>query len=164
MNLYEINQEMKATQTKLEEWAIANDGDITDCPLEAELNALELTREEKAINMGLWVKNLSASQTALKTEAKNLSDRAGVIGNKIDRLKSFMSDFLPNDTKIEDSRCKISFRPSEVVEVDNVKEIPKKFQKVKDPTADKTALKKAIKAGQHIEGVAIVKNFNLQVK
>jgi len=67
--------------------------------------------------------------------------------------------------KIESPLFKISLRRSEAVEVDVVEALPSSFQNIKNVvTADKMAIKEAIKKGQTVFGARIVENFNLQIK
>jgi hypothetical protein len=67
--------------------------------------------------------------------------------------------------KIESPLFKISLRRSEAVEVDVVEALPSSFQNVKTVvTADKMAIKEAIKKGETVFGARIIENFNLQIK
>jgi hypothetical protein len=51
------------------------------------------------------------------------------------------------------------------VEVDFIDFLPNNLKIIKTTvTADKIAIKKAIKEGQHITGAFIKENFNLQIK
>jgi hypothetical protein len=51
------------------------------------------------------------------------------------------------------------------VEVDIVEALPSQFINVKNVvTADKVAIKEAIKRGENITGARIIENFNLQIK
>jgi len=67
--------------------------------------------------------------------------------------------------KIDSPLFKISLRRSEAVEVDVVEALPASFQNVKNVvTADKMAIKEAIKKGENVFGARIIENFNLQIK
>ena len=48
--------------------------------------------------------------------------------------------------------------------VGNVLALPEDYIKYSDPTVDKTALKKALKNGEEIEGARLVIRQNLQIK
>jgi hypothetical protein len=51
------------------------------------------------------------------------------------------------------------------VEVDIVEALPSQFVNVKNVvTADKVAIKEAIKRGENITGARLIENFNLQIK
>ena len=67
--------------------------------------------------------------------------------------------------KVESPLFKLSVRRSEAVEVDMVEALPNAFQNVKNVvTADKIAIKEAIKKGENVTGARLVENFNLQIK
>ena len=46
----------------------------------------------------------------------------------------------------------------------NVTDLPAEFVKSAEPTVDKVALKKALKAGEEIQGASLVKHQNMQIK
>ena len=67
--------------------------------------------------------------------------------------------------KIESPLFKLALRRSEAVEVDMVESLPNAYQNVKNVvTADKVAIKEAIKRGENVYGARLVENFNLQIK
>lgn len=67
--------------------------------------------------------------------------------------------------KVESPLFKLSVRRSEAVEVDLVEALPNAFKNVKNVvTADKVAIKEAIKRGENITGARLVENFNIQIK
>ena len=85
----------------------------------------------------------------------------------IDRLKSAVKNamLVSNIEKMESTLFKLSIRKSEAVEVDIVEALPNAFQNVKNVvTADKVAIKEAIKRGENVTGARLIENFNLQIK
>jgi hypothetical protein len=67
--------------------------------------------------------------------------------------------------KIESPLFKLSLRRSEAVEVDVLEALPSEFLNIKNVvTADKVAIKDAIKRGENVFGARIIENFNLQIK
>lgn len=70
-----------------------------------------------------------------------------------------------NIEKIETPIGKLSFSNSEAVEIFDESLIDEKFIKEKvEKTISKTEIKKAIKAGEEVQGARIIKNKNLQIK
>ena len=67
--------------------------------------------------------------------------------------------------KIETSIGKLSVRTSKTVEVSaDVNTLPEQYKRVKTTVeADKKALKDAIKAGEHIDGVELIENYSLGI-
>jgi hypothetical protein len=67
--------------------------------------------------------------------------------------------------KVTSPTLNLSFRKSESVEVDLVEALSNDFKITKTTvTADKTAIKKAIKQGENITGARLVEKLNLQIK
>ena len=50
------------------------------------------------------------------------------------------------------------------MQVENIELLPEEFLKYKNPEADKTAIKEAIKEGKEVAGARIVYALNLQIK
>jgi hypothetical protein len=72
---------------------------------------------------------------------------------------------LTGTEKLESDFWRLSVRRSEAVEVDIVEALPSQFVNIKNVvTADKVAIKEAIKRGENITGARIIENFNLQIK
>ena len=57
----------------------------------AKIDELQNSRMEKLDNIGAYIKNLIAEKDALETEAKNLTARAKVKENEIERLKNYVA-------------------------------------------------------------------------
>ena len=67
-----------------------------------------------------------------------------------------------NDTKFESAKCAVKIRTSETTEIDDQSLIPSEFIReiTHEPEykPDKTAIKKAIKAGQQVAGAHLKVN------
>lgn len=160
MTLYEINQKIEA--------AIMNavdeeTGEITEDF--AMLDELQLEREQKIENSGLYIKNLTAEIESLKAEEKALSERRKAKEKKAEWLKSYLAYSLAG-AKFETPKLALSFRKSVVVvDVADVDKLPEEFKRVKTTIdADKVALKEALKGGAVIDGATLVEKQNLQIK
>lgn len=143
-------------------------GEILD---EKKLEELQLERDKKIENVGLFVKNLEAEKAAVKAEKDAFAKREKSLDNKIKSLKNWLKYALGGDDYIDikptnfvTSKIIIGFRKSESVEVDeNV--LPKKwFRRKVEYTPDKTLIKEALNKGQKIKGAFIKKNINVNIK
>lgn len=169
MNLYTINAEL----SELLERGFAVDeetGEVIE-DIEDKLAALQMAEYDKLENIALYIKNLDAEAEAIKAEEKSLAERRRAKEKRQDSLKKYLSDYLFNTEKdkFETARVKLSFRKSEIVDVDNALFMPwaekmKKFLRYSEPSVDKTELKKALKDGEEIPGAMIMKRSNLQIK
>lgn len=152
MNLYEINNAMQ-------ECINLETGEI-DLEL---FEKLQLEKDEKIENVALWIKNLSSDVEGMENEKKAFEERIKAAKNKVSSLKTYLEMAL-NGEKFQTSRCSITFRKSKSVTVLDVSKLDKDYLKYAEPTADKTAIKKAIESGVTIAGASLVENLNVQIK
>jgi hypothetical protein len=160
MNLYEITQEAQYLASLLE----------TE-ELTPELEQMLIINYEqlhaKAGNYAKVIANIQSDSDAIDQEIKRLKSMKESKDRAITRLKDAVREAMIVSAidKIESSLFKLSLRRSESVEVEIVEALPSEFINIKNVvTADKVAIKEAIKRGENISGARIVENFNLQIK
>ena len=165
MNLYEIEKSLNEFMEKgFEKYVDTETGEFDEQGFNLELAELELAKDEKIENIGLFIKNLSADIVELKAEEKALAERRKAKENKAEYLKNILAVSL-GGKKLETAKIALTFRKSEQVKIVDEEKLPKDFLKVKvTVSADKTAIKKAIKAGQAVVGAELVEVQNLQIK
>ena len=135
-------------------------GEIFD---EDKFEELSLERDAKIENICLWIKNLKAEAEALKAEKDAFAQRQKVAENRMESLKRYISSYL-DGTKFESAKVKVTFRKSESLEISEDAIVPDEYLRFKEPEVNKTELKKAIKSGVEVPGVALVTNNNIQIK
>ena len=160
MKLYEITQEAQYLAALLETEELTPE-------LEAELLINQEQLQSKGINYAKVISNYQGEADQIDAEIKRLKAMKESRDKKVawltESLKRAM--LVSGIEKIESPLFKISLRRSEAVEVDVVEALPNAFQNVKNVvTADKMAIKEAIKRGENVFGARIVENFNLQIK
>ena len=161
MNLYEINRDLQNMILS----AIDADGVIQE-GFEADIDELFKAKEEKLLNCAKYIKNEMAFVKMLKEEEDALKTRRKAIENRIEWMKKYVLSNVEAGEKVQDSQATISTRKSESVEILNETLIPKELCShiPESWKVDKMAVKKAIKAGNEIEGVKVVQNLNLTIK
>lgn len=122
-----------------------------------------MQRDEKIENVALYYKNITSDVEQFKAEENKLAERREREEKKAEVLKKFLSEQL-NGEKFKTIRVEISFRKSERVDIIDSSAIPAEYMVVKDPTPDKTKIKKAIKDGTTIDGAEISSHSNIQIK
>jgi seryl-tRNA synthetase len=160
MNLYEITQEALYLSTLLETEELTPE-------LEQALIINQDQLQAKAVNYAKVIANYQAESDAIDQEIKRLKAMKDSREKKIEWLKESVKKamLVSGIEKVESPLFKLSVRRSEAVEVDLVEALPNAFQNVKNVvTADKVAIKEAIKRGENITGARLVENFNLQIK
>ena len=134
--------------------------------------AIEL--DTKIENIGCYIKNLNDEIEAFKKEEDNLKKRRKTTENKIESLKRYLDGYLtavyPNDDdrrkwKFKTPKVVLGYRKSTTVEVPDLEKLDKNYIKIKTETsADKTAIKDAIKNGKEVKGAFLKDNINLSIK
>lgn len=153
MKLYEINQ------------AILNcidleTGEIIDTE---QLDKLTMERETKLENVACWIKELKAEAEALKAEKMAFAKRQQVAENKMESLKKYLAYALDGQA-FKTTRASVTFRKSQAVEIADIYKLDENYLRYKEPEADKTAIKEALKAGQTVAGATLVENTSVIIK
>jgi seryl-tRNA synthetase len=160
MNLYEITKEYLEIKQILETEELTPE---LDQALMLNQNQLQSKGGGYAKMMANWQSNVDGATA----EMKRIKDYIEQEQKKIDRLKNAMlqSMLITGIEKLECEFWRFSVRRSEAVEVDIIEALPAEFINIKNVvTADKVAIKEAIKRGENITGARIIENFNLQIK
>ncbi len=160
MNLYQLTQEAQYLAVLLETEELTPE-------LEAELLINQEQLQSKGINYAKVIANYQSESDQIDAEIKRLKAMKESRDKKVtwltESLKKAM--IVSGIEKIESPLFKISLRRSEAVEVEIPEALPVDWQVKKVTiTADKVAIKKAIKEGYSITGARLVENFNLSIK
>jgi hypothetical protein len=160
MNLYQITQEAQYLAALLETEELTPE-------LEAELLINQEQLQTKGINYAKVIANYQSESDAIDVEIKRLKGMKESRDKKVtwltESLKKAM--LVSGIEKIESPLFKISLRRSEAVDVEIPEALPVDWQVKKVTiTADKVAIKKAIKEGYSITGARLVENFNISIK
>lgn len=152
-NLYEINQAILACVDP-------ETGEIVD----DRIGDLMMEREQKLENIALWIKNLQADAQAFKAEKEAFDKRQKAAEKKIVSLMKYLTDNLQGE-KFSTTKCAVSFKKSERVDVFNEALVPKKYLAKKVTlTPDKNAIKELLKAGKRVNGCRLIEHLNPQIK
>ncbi len=161
MRLYEIDQAIEEALNRVQ--VDEETGEVTANPDLEMLEKLQMERDQKIENVGIFIKNAKAEAEALAQEAKRLTERKRVLENRMESAKGWLAMALAGE-RFDSTRVQITFRTTESTEIDDINKIPEEFLKYAEPTADKTAIKKAIKDGEEIAGAHIEKKQSMIVK
>lgn len=160
-SIYELNKDyaelsamLEVAETEEEIQAIQDTLEMIDCSI-----------EEKLENTAMYMVNVESDIQGLKNEIDRLTKIKKAKENAVERLKNNVEYAMKQKgiEKLEVGTFKCGYRKSESVEIINLDIIPADFTKV-EIKADKTAIKKAIKAGETVEGAEIKVNQNFYIK
>jgi hypothetical protein len=159
-NLYEITRDAQELAFLLETEELTPE-------LEAMLVINQEQLQVKAGNYAKVIANIQSDADAIDQEIKRLKAMKESKDRAVTRLKDALMEAMLVSTidKIESPLFKLSLRRSESVEVDIVEALSSQFINIKNVvTADKVAIKEAIKRGENVIGARLIENFNLQIK
>lgn len=161
-SVYELDAKISSCIQLDEEHVVSvDDGEILNLQ---QFEALQMERDAKIEGLACYVKNKNAEAEAIYAEIDVLSQRAAIIKKEAERCKSYLAGALYGE-KFETPRCKITWRKSEVCNVLSMEEIPDEYKRTKITVdADKTAIKKAIKAGTEVPGAEVIQKLNMTLK
>ena len=142
-----------------------------DEQIQAVGRGLLITQEDfkdKAINYTKYIQAQESAIVEIDAEIKRLQHLKKSRTNKIELLKSNLSNFMKifNIDKVDLGIFKLSLRKSSSVEIAEGAAIPENFQRIipAKVEADKVALKKALDDGSEFPGITIKNNLSLQIK
>ena len=122
-------------------------GEITD---PERLEQLQIDKHEKLRNIAFVAINASADIEAYKAQEKRFTAKRKAAEKTLAWAKETLARELAGQ-KMKEAEFTISYRPSEVVEIDDDADLPAEFIKMKSEW-DKAAIKEALKEGAVFEG------------
>ena len=110
------------------------------------------------------IKSKDAMNSQIDEEVKRLQAMKKRNNSLVSRLKENLLNAVKTFGDIEVGLNKFSTRKSQSITVEDVNTLPKEYKVIKvTESADKKALKEAIKAGEKIDGVELLDNLNLKI-
>jgi len=140
------------------------DGELTP-EMEEALKINEGEIQSKSIAYKEVIGNQKSYISRIDEELKRLQALKKASNRLVDNLEYNLLQAVKVYGDIEIGLTTITTRKSESITVEDINTLPAKYKTVKvTEIADKKALKEAIKRGEVIEGVELVKNENLRIK
>lgn len=162
-SIYQIENEYRLLAENL----IESGGELTS-DIEAQLQISKSDLQNKSVSYSFVIKQLENDISQIDSEIKRLSDLKKSRSKTVERLEETLKNamVLFDVQKIESPLVTISLRNSESVEVLHLALLSNEYKKCSDPvwSADKKAIKEAIKEGKTVEGAILVKNKSIQIK
>ena len=166
MSLYEIDTRIQAIIENMFA-TVDENGEISEEIDLSELEELQEARQVKLENIALYIKNLAVEASAIKEEENTLKERRKRLESKCERLEGILINAMKQDgnKKITSPRFEAVLRDNKKTEIRDASLIPEEFLNVKvEKTPDKTAIKKAIEAGQEVAGAELIINTTISIK
>lgn len=112
------------------------------------------------------IRQFEADAFVYKTEKLRFGEKQSRAEKSVERMKATIVGYLEAVGKKEEKAgaFDLKLRKNERVIVDDILKIDDSYLKYKEPEPDKTAIKKALKAGVKLEGVHIEENHSINIK
>ena len=161
MQLYKIARSIQnCFKTPTGEYIDTDTGEVFD---EEYLNGLRIAKTRKVENIACWIKNLQAEAEAYKKEEEAFRTRRKQAENRIESLKRYLTNWVSGE-KIETDRCKVSWRKSVSVEIQDESRVPEDYKKEKViVNIDKVSIKKALTGGEDVPGASLLEKRAVQI-
>ncbi|MBQ9355131.1 MAG: siphovirus Gp157 family protein [Clostridia bacterium] len=169
-NLYQLSNEVEKLYSDLMASVDEETGEINDTAITEMLAVKEAEFDNKAIAVATVQRRFVARANEIDEEIKRLTalkKRSDATAKRLENSLSMACQRL-GKTKIDGISATISFRKSErvkLVDEINLTGIPDEFIKVEiKKSADKKAIKEALKAGEIIDGASLEEVSNIQIR
>ena len=175
MSLYQVSQEFKIFEEQLELLSeMTEAGEIEEQYISDTLEAIVSEFDYKADNLACIIKNFNVLIAGMKEEEEGIAKRRRAKERTVEKLKTYLSECMAvvGKLKLETPRNRLSHRESKQVNVPDERAFISwainagrdDLLTFKDPTINKTAIKKAIADGEDISGATLVSKMNIQIK
>lgn len=131
---------------------------------EAMFEGLKIERDRKIENIALWVLEDEAMAKSIKEQENKLKERREILEQRIEKRKEFLR-YIAEGKKLKTDRVTVSYRKSDAVKIVNEEIIPPEFKVTKTSySVCKDEIKKALKAGQAVNGAELESRISTIVK
>lgn len=156
-NLYDIDAKIMECMTNCID---PDTGEITNSE---QLEALQMERQTKLENVALYIKNLKADAAMYKAEKQVFAERQAAAEKRAESLSEWLKKALDGQ-KFKTEKAEVNFRKTQTVEIIDIWDLNEDLLKYSDPTPDKAAIKRAIKAGEEVKGAKLVDDISMTIK
>ena len=156
-NLYEIDEKIFEC---LKNCIDPETGELLDAE---QLESLQMERQTKLENVALYIKNLKADAEMYKAEKQAFEKRQMDAIKEANSLTEWLKKALDGQ-KFKTEKAEVSFRKTQKVEILDIWDLNEDLLRYSDPTPDKAAIKRAIKAGEEVKGAKLVDDISMTIK
>lgn len=154
----------RAIQEIFETAVSAETGEILDEEAFRLLTELQMERDEKCESVALMVKDLNAQIAACDAAAKEITQKAMALEQRVEKAKAWLLGMLAGD-KLKTPNVSVSYRKSSSVAIKDEGSLPREFIRekvIREP--DKMAIKASFKEGKPVPGAEIVERQSVIIK
>lgn len=139
--------------------------DIDTGEFDADMfEGLKIERDKKLENIAVWILEDEALAKNIKEQEQKLKERRNILEQRVQKRKDFLQ-CISEGKKFKTDRVTVSYRRSDAVKIVNEEIIPPEFKTVKTAySVHKDEIKKALKAGQTVNGAELESRISTIVK
>ena len=168
MNFYDVTKDYIERMEYLEQGINSETGEMTENKNQLAIWTEELTKDlkDKSVNVIAVVRNNELTIEAIENEIKRLKVMKESLENKLDKFKNYIKGaMLVNGIeKIDTNLGSIKFTKSTSTEIYDESLVDSRFKEiVTTEKISKEKIKKALKAGEEVQGARLVENKNLKI-
>lgn len=162
--LFEINDSILEVFENIEAYCTEHDTDVVPDYLVEQLQISEDEMSEKLQNYFFLIKELKGQVDTIKAHVAQMSAKRKSIENRIEQLKGFVGQSVSlfgqenksGNKFYKHDLFKVTATPSTAVQIVDDSLIPDQFKReVVTVKIDKTGIKKALQAGENVDGAVI---------
>lgn len=164
--LYDIDRQYRDALEQAIALASESDGEIPP-ELADVIDKLEMDRDKKIENCVAWLKEQGALANMCYIESSKLQARGLTYDKRANWMRERIAAIIGAGTKWEGRTGAISWRKSTSTSVTvPVESLPREYVSIvpEKLSADRDAIKAALKSGKVIEGCSLVHKDNIQIK
>jgi phage host-nuclease inhibitor protein Gam len=145
-----------------------DEGEVEPQMILDTLEGIDAEFEDKAENYAKIMKNMASDVEGLKAEIARLTARKRTLETNIDHMKTTLQSAMEATGKTKFKHGLFSFgiqkNPPSVSILCDVKDIPERFLRYKDPEADKKAILEEIKGGAEFDWAEVTQTERLAIR
>ena len=131
---------------------------------EAMFEGLKIERDKKIENIALWVLEDEAMAKSIKEQENKLKERREILLQRVEKRKEFLR-YIAEGKKLKTDRVTVSYRKSDAVKIVHAEIMPPVLKAAKASySVCKDEIKKALKAGQAVNGAELESRISTIVK
>jgi hypothetical protein len=160
--LYEINAMLQEAIAAAVE-RIDQDTGIIPEDWSEFLDAVEMERDKKALDLARWIKSIEAEADAVKLEKLKLAHRQCVLEKQAESIRDYLRTAVKEGEKLKDANTQIGWRKSTRAIIDNVNAIPDLYCAI-ERKVNVANVKKVLMDGEKVPGAHIEQFQNIQIR
>lgn len=159
MKLYEISDQIERI---LATCVDPDTGEISE-EASAQLDALDLARDTKALDVARYLLGERVEAQAVKAQSDRLAARARTHLRRAEWLERYLAQHIPPGHNVKDDTCRIRWRKSSGTVAVDEKQTPPAYLVPQPPKVDRAGILKTLRGGGTVNGWRLDERQKIQI-